>query len=304
MTQDPFFSVIVPSYNRAHFIGKAINSLIGQPFADWEMLIVDDGSVDDTEAVVRSFTDRRIKYIRQANAERSVARNNGIDHASGKYLFFLDSDDFLEPGALDFLYKAIAINGFPVALFGIGALYRIGEKTQELPTLQTESTAEAILRANETIHVSQCAHKECFKNNRFDPRFTLWEDTHLWLRMLRQYPCIGVPDARISVVRHPESGVTQGLQKIRLQDVHRYRDAVLSLGNYPDIFPPETFGSILRNYVFSKYRMYIYQARMNRQYPLCATLLKESRQFGTGISYRLITGVKIGLGRFFHIHLP
>ena len=95
-----FFSVIIPTYNRAGLIGKAIDSVLAQTFADWELLIIDDGSTDNTRQIVEAYTDRRVKYIYQENAERSAARNNGVAQAAGKYICFLDSDDYCLPDRL------------------------------------------------------------------------------------------------------------------------------------------------------------------------------------------------------------
>lgn len=299
-----FFSVIIPTYNRAHFIPRAIDGLLTQSFADWEALIIDDGSTDNTEAVSGTYTDARVRYIKQANAERSAARNNGIAHAQGRYLLFLDSDDALDGRALEELYKAIASRDFPEAVFGCQNLYLTnGTETSRQLAVDTGTSAEKILRGFGTVPVSQCAHRSCFTRNRFDPRFTLWEDTHLWLRILQQFPAYGVPQAQIRVTVHEESTVAQGMNQVKPADVYRYRDAVSDLLNYPRLFPKDEFAPLIRAYIFAKYQMYIYQARINRQYRLCSTLLKESAGYGGGILYRFKTGFKIGLGRFLGIHL-
>ena len=78
------FSIIIPIYNKAKFLPKAIESVINQTFEDWELKIVDDGSTDKTSDVVKQYPDNRIRYIYQENSERSAARNNGIKHAKGK----------------------------------------------------------------------------------------------------------------------------------------------------------------------------------------------------------------------------
>ena len=90
-----FFSIIIPTYNRSGFLSKAIESIIVQRCEDWELIIVDDGSTDDTKKTVQEFLekDSRIRYIFQENQERSAARNNGIKHANGDWICFLDSDD-------------------------------------------------------------------------------------------------------------------------------------------------------------------------------------------------------------------
>lgn len=101
----PKFSVVIPSYNRATFLKSAIASVVQQDFSDFELLVIDDGSTDQTQAVVKEFSekDQRIKYIFQSNGERGKARNNGFDHAIGEYVVFLDSDDEFFPGHLSHL---------------------------------------------------------------------------------------------------------------------------------------------------------------------------------------------------------
>jgi glycosyltransferase involved in cell wall biosynthesis len=89
----PFFSVVVPVYNRATLLPRAIDSLLNQEFRNFEIIIVDDGSTDETEKVVSSFQDNRIKYFKQVNRGVTVARNLGASKATGAYLLFLDSDD-------------------------------------------------------------------------------------------------------------------------------------------------------------------------------------------------------------------
>ena len=93
---NPYFSIIIPAFNRAHLISKAIDSVIAQTFEDWELIIVDDGSTDNTKDLICNYQekDSRINYIFQKNAERSAARNNGIANAKGEYICFLDSDDY------------------------------------------------------------------------------------------------------------------------------------------------------------------------------------------------------------------
>ena len=103
----PFYSVIIPTYNRAKLISEAIKSVLEQTFKDWELIIVDDGSTDNTKETVQKFYDERIKYHYQENQERSAARNTGIDLATGDYLCFLDSDDYYLENHLQSFKKVI-----------------------------------------------------------------------------------------------------------------------------------------------------------------------------------------------------
>lgn len=97
---DPVVTVVVPTYNRAGLIGAAIDSVLRQTYSDFEIIVVDDGSTDDTEAVVGAYGDR-VRYVRTSNGGSGHARNVGMRHARGRYLTFLDSDDLLYPYALE-----------------------------------------------------------------------------------------------------------------------------------------------------------------------------------------------------------
>ena len=107
----PFFSIIIPTYNRGHVLGKTIQSVINQNFNDWELIVVDDGSTDNTKNIINDFSknDSRIRYIYQDNQERSAARNNGIENSNGKYICFLDSDDEYLQHHLSTFYDEIKI---------------------------------------------------------------------------------------------------------------------------------------------------------------------------------------------------
>jgi glycosyltransferase involved in cell wall biosynthesis len=95
----PLVSVIIPCYNQAHFLADAINSLKAQTIEDWECIIVNDGSNDNTAAVAEKLaqTDQRIQVINQLNKGLSGARNSGLDQVQGQYIQFLDADDIIEP---------------------------------------------------------------------------------------------------------------------------------------------------------------------------------------------------------------
>ncbi len=94
-------SVIIPTYNRSHFLKRAIESVIAQTFQDWELVIVDDGSKDNTEEIVTSYlTDKRIRFIKQINQGPAAARNRGISETSAEYICFLDDDDWWLPEKL------------------------------------------------------------------------------------------------------------------------------------------------------------------------------------------------------------
>ena len=95
-------SIITPSYNTARFIEETINSVLAQTYTNWEMIIVDDCSKDDTDAVVGRFLDPRIRYLKnEKNSGAAVSRNRALREAKGKWIAFLDSDDLWEPTKLE-----------------------------------------------------------------------------------------------------------------------------------------------------------------------------------------------------------
>ena len=105
----PFFSVVIPTYNRKDFITETINSVLAQDDDDFEVVVVDDGSTDDTEAAVMQTFGHldKVRYFKQVNSERGASRNKGIAEARGRYVAFLDSDDLMHPNHLSSLRKII-----------------------------------------------------------------------------------------------------------------------------------------------------------------------------------------------------
>ncbi len=105
----PFFSVVIPTYNRANFIRDTVESVLKQDHTDFEILVVDDGSTDNTETVIAEAfgNTEQVRYFKQVNAERGAARNKGIREARGEYVLFLDSDDQMRTNHLSALREII-----------------------------------------------------------------------------------------------------------------------------------------------------------------------------------------------------
>src|SRR5690606_33090966 len=89
------FSIIIPTYNRGRILAKTVSTALSQSYRNFEVIIVDDGSTDDTRSVVESIKDDRVRYFPKVNEERGAARNFGVQKATGDYVCFLDSDDLL-----------------------------------------------------------------------------------------------------------------------------------------------------------------------------------------------------------------
>lgn len=99
--QKPFFSIIIPAYNLENYIAAALQSVLVQTFQDFEIIIVDDGSSDETVSIIQSFHDPRIRLVSQVNSGVSRARNAGMKKAVGAYIAFLDGDDYWYPEHLE-----------------------------------------------------------------------------------------------------------------------------------------------------------------------------------------------------------
>ena len=102
---DQLISVIIPLYNKELIIKRTIQSVLGQSLRDFELIIVNDGSTDNSYKVVKSIKDKRIIYIEQENGGPGKARNTGVEHCHGDWILFLDADDELADGALQHLYE-------------------------------------------------------------------------------------------------------------------------------------------------------------------------------------------------------
>jgi teichuronic acid biosynthesis glycosyltransferase TuaG len=110
MQSSPTVSIIIPAYNAAAFIGETIDSILNQTYSDFEIIVINDGSTDDTEGGVKFFLDKRVQYFYKKNEGVSIARNTGFGFSKGKYLVFFDADDVMSPDFLERRVKALDKN--------------------------------------------------------------------------------------------------------------------------------------------------------------------------------------------------
>lgn len=172
----PLISVIVPSFNRAHTLPQAIQSVLVQTFEDWELIIVDDGSSDNTEKVLDPYLkDRRFSYYYQENKGVSAARNHGSSVAQGDYFMFLDSDDELEKDALSNFYNAINQSHFTdVFIAGLSLM-----KRNQVIDYHTKEN-----QYNPTLPGTYIIKKEAFDQlGGFDENLSYSENTELFFRI-------------------------------------------------------------------------------------------------------------------------
>lgn len=161
----PKISVIIPVYNTGKYLARCLDSVLGQTFTDFEVICINDGSTDNSGEILAQYakTDKRIKIINQTNSGLSATRNVGIKHASGKYISFIDSDDWIDIEYYEHLVYLIEQNNADIAVAGMRTV-RHGEiSDSQTPDLITTSFAEKL---NNIPNGSVC--NKLFKLNLFD----------------------------------------------------------------------------------------------------------------------------------------
>lgn len=202
---NPFFSIIIPTYNRADRVVKAITSVLSQTFVDFEVLVVDDGSSDNTEAVVGRIKDPRIRYFKKENEERSIARNFGMVHSNGKYVNFLDSDDLFFSHHLQTAYDLIANHGFP-ELAHTG--YELKEASGKILLTRDDfsNMGDRMMDDNILTVNSIFIREDIAKAHRFPPYrdAIISEDWCFFLQLLSRYPIVFTPIVTVTIVEHEQ----------------------------------------------------------------------------------------------------
>lgn len=203
MTSEPFFSVIIPTYNRADVVVSSIRSVLSQDFQDLELIVVDDGSTDHTKEVISQIEDYRLRYFFKKNEERGAARNFGVRMAKGQYVTFLDSDDFLFNNHLLTASKFIRDNGHPAAFH---LAYEIRTEEGLLITKKDlfENINREILHGNSLSCNGVFILKKTALENKFVEDRTLagLEDWELWIRLCAKIPFLHSNVITSRIVQH------------------------------------------------------------------------------------------------------
>jgi glycosyltransferase involved in cell wall biosynthesis len=200
----PFFSVIIPSYNRGSFISSTINSVLSQSFTSFEVVIVDDGSTDNTSEIVGKIKDPRVRYFLIKNSERGAARNFGVSMSAGKYITFLDSDDLFKSDHLSLAQQCLSVNPnwevFQLGYDVVTVQGKIISRWKKLPSPVNKKLAEG----NFLSCLGVFLKREIIANHRFDENRELSgsEDYELWLRIAAHYPIFTYPVSSACLVQH------------------------------------------------------------------------------------------------------
>lgn len=245
----PFFSVIIPLYNKENYIGNTLRCVLDQTFTDFEVIIVNDGSSDNGPEVAKQFDDKRIQIVEQANKGVSAARNLGIEKASGKLIALLDADDYWFPNHLEVLHDLHT--DFPNAgMYCSRYKIKFAENNLYTPKLTAISNDFRGIVPDffHSSYVDRIAWtsivaipKEVFNTiGGFNTEVSNGQDLELWIKIAIQFP-IAISD---SITAHYHYEISDSLAKRnilnkKLMDFEQFSAAEkknLSLKKFLDIY--------------------------------------------------------------------
>lgn len=193
MTHSPKVSIILPTHNRAHFIKKSIKSVLAQTYNQYELIIIDDGSTDDTERIIQDIKDERLIYIKHPHQKgANAARNTGIQHAKGEYIAFQDSDDIWSETKLEKQMKAFQQTPSNVGVV-YTAFWRVkGCRRKYIPPkslkIKEGNIFHSLLKKSFIGTPSALIRRECLrKAGWFDENMPRLQDWEFFLRISQHY---------------------------------------------------------------------------------------------------------------------
>ncbi len=219
------FTIIIPTYNRADRIAGTIQSVLNQNFSKFEILVVDDGSTDNTREVIKSINDPRLRYFRKNNEERAIARNFGIEQATGDYVTFLDSDDALYAHYLNEALTIIKQYNQP-EWFHLA--YEIKNESGKVIRQENQRKGDinmTLITGNHLSCIGVFVRKFIIKKYQFneDPAIIGSEDYLLWLEMASRFPLRYSNRIAAFMVQHPSRSVINFNQN---QLIHRIEKSI------------------------------------------------------------------------------
>ncbi len=212
MNTELFFSIVIPTYNRASFIKATIESVLQQSYAHFELIVVDDGSTDNTSEIIDSISDKRLFYYKKQNAERGAARNYGVKKSKGDYITFLDSDDLLKPNYFETAVQIINRNQQPeVFHLAYNIITPEGKELQSVQLKEGEINEVLIIKGNVMSCTGVFLKRTTALNFPFNENYALsgTEDHELWLRLAAHYPILHFNIVTASLVQHDSRSVLE-----------------------------------------------------------------------------------------------
>lgn len=211
MIVNPFFSIVLPTFNRRELLETAISSVLNQTFNDWELLIVNDCSTDNTSAFLTQFSDSRIRIMHnQVNLHKGGARNIGIINSTGKFVCFLDDDDYYFENHLMVFYDFIIAMGKKKAVYYTMPITQ-NKKTgvvskRILPEVGDKNPIEYYLDHKNGVPTPRmCIEKTILNDNLFNPKIKIGQDTELLLRIVVNYPAYPIIEHTSVMVIHDDN---------------------------------------------------------------------------------------------------
>src|SRR5690554_1910172 len=187
---NPKFSIIIPTYNRAKLIEKTINTILSQNLKDFEIIIVDDGSTDNTNKIIENAykNEPKVTYYKKENAERAAARNSGTQKAKGEYVLWFDSDDFMYENYLGDAIKCLEQHHKP-EIIALSHIYLNQEGKEIHREILPKDVNEVLYKGNPFACNAVIVRKDIALQNLFneDRELTASEVYELWMRLAAQY---------------------------------------------------------------------------------------------------------------------
>jgi glycosyltransferase involved in cell wall biosynthesis len=244
-------SVVMPVYNREATVLKAISSVLDQSYGDLELIVVNDGSTDNSEQKVLSVNDHRLKYIDLGkNQGACVARNAGVNASKGDFIAFQDSDDFWHRDKLEKQLEFIQTKGGDVIFCAISAFDEFDRNIGIIPPLDIEAvvTFDMLIYKSFISTVTIFGKRECFLDERFDPEVKRLQDWDLMLRVVKKYDVRFMNEALVDAYIQRDSisrDYGKGIQSLRLilskhrgeMEIHRkaYANQLYILGTWTEL---------------------------------------------------------------------
>lgn len=229
-------SIVIPVYNVERYLNKCISSILDQSFTDFELILVDDGSKDNSGRICDEYKekDSRIKVIHQENAGLSAARNMGIELSEGKYLTFIDSDDFIHPNMIEALYNNILENKADISICDYHLVYEDKDVIKEFGvnniTLYTniEAVKEIVEKSKASMIVacSKLYRRRLFLNIRY-PTHKYHEDEFVTYKLLYESTKIVATDAKLYYYLQRPNSITGSTYSLkRLEKLEALEEAI------------------------------------------------------------------------------
>jgi len=209
--ETPFFSVILPTFNRLELLKIAIQSVVSQSFNSWELVIVNDASTDETKEYLDSLNCSKIKVFHNLkNLHKGGTRNIGIVNSTGKYICFLDDDDYYIENHLQVFYEFILSCNQKIAVFytmPISHNKQTGEISKRiLPTIGNQNPIEYYLDHKNGVPTPRmCIERTILNDNLFNPKIKIGQDTELLLRIVVNYPAYPIIEHTSVMVIHDDN---------------------------------------------------------------------------------------------------